>query len=675
MYRRTLLLAFCLVVAAPLCAQKLPNDRFIRFETPEDITSARTELIRYIWGSDTLPLDRMPRLPAILDDVSPVGNLTDVERVDTLIVDMEAGLKSYAHHFIPRIRNDRLVILHAGHVSHFNDSDELADEGFGMRRTLEGLLGDGYSVLAVYMPRNVKFGTSIVVFEDGGTAAHDEIFRNRQYIPSAGSQMKYFLEPITAYLNYLAARPVADNFPVYRDYSIVGFSGGGWAATVYPAIDTRIRLSMAVAGSLPLYMRAGATVGDAEQTDPHFYSIAGYPELYVMASDGPGRKQIQLLNRLDWCCFSEPHHDPTLVDGLSFDQAVREYETRVRATLLNLGNTDLFSAEIDEAAPGHNVTWDAIYDTILPELNEGKRIVGTAGGEEAVARGASGYPAVYLNGVWSPSKLSPMIGVPAILRGSLSIYDMFYRTASSQLVHVSRPPMIWSRAKLLAEDVLSDPAAASRGAGRYDVVFLGKDYRVYHIAAGPSGSTTEAISKHVKSIGQPTLIASPPDRLDLFFKSWNRQLYHARKTGNGPWIMEEVGGRMVDFPTAVRLEDGSFMAFVRGVDGGLWEARRPSQEKASWSSWSTVSGTAGGGSIKGSPSAVVRDGVVHVYARSIETGMLQFTFDKNWTVSHQPGAFLGSPTAAHRGSFVRGIGGSLFTYNGTTWADLGGQLD
>jgi hypothetical protein len=102
----------------------------------------------------------------------------------------------------------------------------------------------------------------------------------------------------------------------YGVSSRVGLSGGGWTTTVCAAIDPRITRSYPAAGSLPFHLRPGSpnaasSTGDWEQrmeTQPHFYRIAGYLDLYVMAAIGAGRRQIQILNRFDSCCFAGVGH-------------------------------------------------------------------------------------------------------------------------------------------------------------------------------------------------------------------------------------------------------------------------------------------------------------------------------------------------------------------------------
>ena len=87
---------------------------------------------------------------------------------------------------------------------------------------------------------------------------------------------------------------------------MTGISGGGWTTTISAAIDPRIVASFPVAGTMPIYLRSKVPEdwGDWEQTVPEFYQIANYLELYVLGASGLGRKQLQVLNVHDECCFN-----------------------------------------------------------------------------------------------------------------------------------------------------------------------------------------------------------------------------------------------------------------------------------------------------------------------------------------------------------------------------------
>ena len=144
---------------------------------------------------------------------------------------------------------------------------------------------------------------------------------------------------------------------------MVGLSGGGWTTTLYAAIDPAIRYSFPVAGSIPLYLRTGGSVGDKEQFLEAFYRLAGYPDLYFLGAYGPGRKQIQILNRRDDCCFGEAQHK-TSSAGLAYEPAFRVYEKQVQQALGTHGH---FRLDIDDSAPRHMISAEAVR-TMLHEM-------------------------------------------------------------------------------------------------------------------------------------------------------------------------------------------------------------------------------------------------------------------------------------------------------------------
>ena len=87
------------------------------------------------------------------------------------------------------------------------------------------------------------------------------------------------------------------------------------------------------------------------------YRLAGYKDLYVLGALGAGRKQVQILNRRDDCCFGESQHTPRRAAGMPYEDAVRVYERDVRAAL---GANGSFRLVIDESAPRHMISAGAV---------------------------------------------------------------------------------------------------------------------------------------------------------------------------------------------------------------------------------------------------------------------------------------------------------------------------
>ena len=250
------------------------------------------------------------------------------------------------------------MVVHHGHGCTLDDDPGPADVGFGLQRTIRALLSEGYGVLGVFMP-HMRPGDC--------TDRHDAMFQMTNVI---GSPIKYFLESTAVSLNYLKTRSRAGHFPNYRVFHMVGLSGGGWTTTVYAAIDPSIQCSFPVAGTIPLYLRSGGSIGDREQFEPSFYRLAGYPDLYILGAQGKGRMQVQILLRRDDCCFGQAQHDEKAT-GLPYADAMRAYEARVVPAFEKIGPGS-FRLEIDETAPSHMISHYAIEKVILPELRSAR---------------------------------------------------------------------------------------------------------------------------------------------------------------------------------------------------------------------------------------------------------------------------------------------------------------
>ena len=129
--------------------------------------------------------------------------------------------------------------------------------------------------------------------------------------------------------------------------NMIGISGGGWTTTVCAAVDTRIKHSYPVAGTLPFYLRSDSQRdwGDYEQTLPDLYNIANYLELYVLGAFGKGRAQIQLLNKYDSCCFA----------GIKY----RTYEHTMKEMMRSLGRGK-FEIFLDDSHKDHKISDESL---------------------------------------------------------------------------------------------------------------------------------------------------------------------------------------------------------------------------------------------------------------------------------------------------------------------------
>ena len=347
------------VVLGPLkeaATAELLDDREVRVHSAGEVLQTREALIQYIWGGAGFPGKRLPDT-VITNITSPVKQLSALARVDELRMELAPGLQGLAYHFLPNKSNRELVVVHHGHACTLDDDPSAEDVGYGLQRTIAALLREGYGMLGVFMP-HMRPGDC--------TGGHAAMFESK----TEGSPLKFFVEPTAIGLNYLKQKSQADNFPKYESFHMTGLSGGGWTTTIYAAIDPTIRVSVPVAGSIPLYLRSGGSVGDREQFEPTFYRLAGYPELYVLGAHGAQRRQVQILVRRDNCCFGEAQHDAK-VSGMDYEPAMRSYESRVQKTLKETGSGE-FRLEIDDSAPSHMISHHAIEKVLLPELRKRK---------------------------------------------------------------------------------------------------------------------------------------------------------------------------------------------------------------------------------------------------------------------------------------------------------------
>lgn len=324
------------------------------------ISAKRTQMINFIWGSAGFPTTKMPATHKFVP--SPVAGLTNLQSVEALRVTMDAGQYAIGYHFLPAAnRRNQLVIVHDGHMAcYLDDGPTTTQKDAGIQRTIKALLADGFGVLAITMPQYTPADPNL---PDPGNCAQNHIGMFNLPV-SGGNPLKFFMEPVAAGINYLVSTVK------YPTINMLGLSGGGWTTTLYAALDTRIATSMPVAGTLPLYMIPSNQSPDLEQYLPAFYNpsgaspsgIAGYLDIYLLGSRGTGRRQVQILNRHDDCCYGERFTVPSI----GFEAGIRTYESRLKSVAP--GVAGLFRTVIDEVSPYHEISDNAIQNVILPVL-------------------------------------------------------------------------------------------------------------------------------------------------------------------------------------------------------------------------------------------------------------------------------------------------------------------
>jgi hypothetical protein len=327
----------------PGCTEPVPTPpRYlvasrIGIQTPAEAEAKRQELIDFIWSGQGFPSsDKLGVRTNVANPIRSV-DLQNLAGVDELIVRMD-GFESHAFRFRPLIPNGYLVIYHAGH------SDDLGNAGGD--RAILAFLQRGFEVVGFYMP---GYGPNTTLPALPDDARRHDYFATLE--TPTFSPLRYFMEPVAVVLNFVTRQQA------FTDIRMIGISGGGWTTTLYAAIDPRIRVSYPIAGTLPLELRSATCgapeMGDWEQSGSRLYELVDYTELYVLGAHGEGRKQRQILNEFDPCCF------------WGWGTRYSRYEHAVRRTLRTLGGGS-FRVVLDSSTRGVHAISPWALDEILP---------------------------------------------------------------------------------------------------------------------------------------------------------------------------------------------------------------------------------------------------------------------------------------------------------------------
>jgi hypothetical protein len=690
------------------CPSQVLDDHVIHIQTPADVERVRSNLIDYIWGQSMLPTGHA-QLTVTPNAISPFNCDVNLARVDKINVAMGPAqngttINGWAWHFTPLNRNNRLVIVHDGHMdcSTFTDDESgLSTSSLGLQMTVNALLQDGYDVLFALMPFYVP--------DQCFPGQHGVLFQP-DFAPAVGTGARYFLDTTLQSLNYLTSTNT------FNEISMLGLSGGGWTTTMYSAIDPRIARSFPVAGSFPLYLRgtvmslamadasflgvpaaAGscANLGDEEQIHTDLYSIAGYPDLYVLGSYGAGREQVQIINRQDTCCFGQGEE----ADPAAYDEDIRTYESNVRnsLSLLHMGD---FRLEVDEASTHHQISRNALHGLIMAGLNGSRSTVGAASPAQAFIRGGNGNLWRRNSSGWQDIGFR-IAGSPSVLENSTFPLQVAARTPAneaeliygdgSQLQNLVLPSSGLPHSTYGLGKIIGDPVIAAADPGEFDVVAQGIDFAFYrwHIVAN-IGPAFDQVGGSTYSVGVPSVSRSDSGAPSLSYRSGEvtdpqsscieqpRVLYSVSRNGNSWQPEKRVGGVLgvlgvtPTYPSAIEYSNAKRTYFLDQT-GAIWENASDDNGPAQWTMLSYDDTP----QLAGSPSRVIADaGAIGFYVRASSGDVMQFVYNGTWSSLGlglqvgDPARAIDSPVNTQGGVYWTGADRKIRFYDGSTTSTL-----
>ena len=302
------------------------------FTTEYDLEGNHSNLVEYLYGSEGLPVE-LPINFSLNVSLPAYENNSNIERIDEIEINSRYNTISIAYHFIPSNNtNEKLIIYHQGHLGGI----ELGKEAISF------FLSNGFSVIGYAMPLRGPNVVDSILLPNGvnhslPSMKHAELSILEEFNVSA---IPVFVDPIIIGLNYI------EEYYNYSHISMVGLSGGGWTTVLSSALDARISYSYPVAGSVPFDLRdEKETNADFEQNQNRtIYSISNYIDLYTMGSSGLDRKQIQIFNSVDPCCYYSGGRE----------SKIHDYRDEI---VFRGGNFDVY---FDEENDGHEISHNSL---------------------------------------------------------------------------------------------------------------------------------------------------------------------------------------------------------------------------------------------------------------------------------------------------------------------------
>ena len=248
-----------------------------------NIDSIRSRLRLNVFGSKELSKKFPDTVYRIKDrSYKDLKNLNFIEQFE---LRQNYNITSIGYIFHPNSSNNRLLIYHQGHGGDFILG----------KNTIQYFLEKGFTIVSFSMPLEGKNNQPVISLNKLGEIYMDDHDRFK----FLENPISYFILPVISMINY------SENFN-FQDITMIGISGGGWTTTICAALDSRINYSFPIAGTYPMFIRFKTpqkNYGDFEQTYSHLYKEINYLDMYILGAVGKNRKQVQIINKYDPCCF------------------------------------------------------------------------------------------------------------------------------------------------------------------------------------------------------------------------------------------------------------------------------------------------------------------------------------------------------------------------------------
>jgi hypothetical protein len=93
-------------------------EELLSIARPKDVGRLRAALIGFLWGEAGLPSSTPSKVSHDFDDCR-YDDISSLDHIDRITVEMEFGLESYVYHFFPKQPNGKVGLFHEGHGRDF----------------------------------------------------------------------------------------------------------------------------------------------------------------------------------------------------------------------------------------------------------------------------------------------------------------------------------------------------------------------------------------------------------------------------------------------------------------------------------------------------------------------------------------------------------------------------